>query len=124
MDPELGLLYFPGANPGPDLNGAVREGDNLYTSSVVALEAKTGKYRWHFQAVHHDIWDYGGSNPVILFDVMLNGQLRKGISHAPKSGYVYILDRITGKPLVGIEERPVPQLAIQENREDPTHSRR
>jgi alcohol dehydrogenase (cytochrome c) len=113
VDPELGLIYFPVANPGPDLNGAVREGDNLYTSSVVALEAATGKYRWHFQAVHHDIWDYGGSNPVVLFDVMLNGQLRKGISHAPKSAYVYILDRITGKPLVGIEERPVPQLEIQ-----------
>jgi quinohemoprotein ethanol dehydrogenase len=113
VDPELGLIYFPVANPGPDLNGAVREGDNLYTASVVALEAKTGKYRWHFQAVHHDIWDYGGSNPVVLFDVNINGVMRKGISHAPKSSYVYILDRITGKPLVGIEERPVPQLAIQ-----------
>jgi quinohemoprotein ethanol dehydrogenase len=113
VDPELGLIYFPVANPAPDLNGAVREGDNLYTSSIAALDVKTGKYRWHFQAVHHDIWDYGGSNPVILFDVMINGQPRKGISHAPKSGYVYILDRITGKPLVGIEERPVPQLAIQ-----------
>ncbi|MEJ0100029.1 MAG: PQQ-binding-like beta-propeller repeat protein [Pseudomonadota bacterium] len=113
VDPELGLIYFPVANPGPDLNGNVREGDNLFTSSIVALEAKTGKYRWHFQAIHHDIWDYGGSNPVVLFDVMVNGQLRKGLSHAPKSAYVYILDRVTGKPLVGIEERPVPQLEIQ-----------
>jgi alcohol dehydrogenase (cytochrome c) len=113
VDPELGLIYFPVANPAPDLNGAAREGDNLYTSSIVALEVKTGKYRWHFQAIHHDIWDYGGSNPVILFDTMVNGQPRKGISHAPKSGYVYILDRVTGKPLVGIEETPVPQLAIQ-----------
>jgi quinohemoprotein ethanol dehydrogenase len=113
IDPELGLLYFPVANPAPDLNGHVREGDNLFTSAVVALEAKTGKYRWHFQHTHHDIWDYGGSNPVVLFDVMINGQLRKGVSHAPKSGYVYILDRITGKPLVGIEERPVPQNASQ-----------
>mgnify|MGYP005811237771 CR=1 FL=1 len=113
VDPELGLIYFPVANPAPDLNGHNREGDNLYTSSVVALEVRTGKYRWHYQHTHHDIWDYGGANPVILFDVNINGQPRKGISHAPKSGYVYILDRVTGKPLVGIEERPVPQNASQ-----------
>lgn len=113
VDPELGLLYFPVANPAPDLNGHVREGDNLFTSSIVALEVKTGKYRWHYQVVHHDIWDYGGSNPVVLFDVPVNGVMRKGISHAPKSGYVYILDRVTGKPLIGIEERPVPQNASQ-----------
>ena len=113
VDPELGLIYFPVANPAPDLNGHVREGDNLFTSAVVALDAKTGKYRWHYQHTHHDIWDYGGANPVVLFDVMLGGQLRKGVSHAPKSGYVYILDRVTGKPLVGIEERPVPQNASQ-----------
>jgi quinohemoprotein ethanol dehydrogenase len=113
VDPELGLVYFPVANPAPDLNGHVREGDNLFTSSIVALEVKTGKYRWHFQHTHHDIWDYGGANPVILFDVEIDGQPRKGISHAPKSGYIYILDRVTGKPLVGIEERPVPQNASQ-----------
>ncbi len=113
VDPELGLLYITVANPAPDLNGHVRAGDNLYTSSIVALDVKTGKYRWHFQDTHHDIWDYGGANPIILFDVRINGQLRKGLSHAPKSGYVYILDRVTGKPLVGIEERPVPQNASQ-----------
>ena len=113
VDPELGLIYFPVANPAPDLNGHVRAGNNLFTSSIVALDVKTGKYRWHYQAIHHDIWDYGGANPVILFDVMVNGQLRKALSHAPKSGYVYILDRITGKPLIGIEERPVPQDASQ-----------
>lgn len=113
VDPELGLLYVAVANPAPDLNGHVREGDNLYTSSIVALDVKTGKYRWHFQHTHHDIWDYGGANPVILFDVTIDGQPRKGLSHAPKSGYVYILDRVTGKPLVGIEERPVPQNASQ-----------
>ena len=113
VDPELGLVYVPVANPSPDLNGHVREGDNLFTSSVVALEVETGKYRWHYQHTHHDIWDYGGANPVILFDVMINGRMRKGLSHAPKSGYVYILDRVTGKPLVDIEERPVPQNASQ-----------
>lgn len=113
VDPQLGLLYVAVANPSPDLNGHVREGDNLYTSSIVALDVKTGKYRWHFQHTHHDIWDYGGANPIILFDVSINGKPRRGLSHAPKSGYVYILDRVTGKPLVGIEERPVPQNASQ-----------
>ena len=113
VDPDLGLIYFPVANPAPDLNGAVRAGDNLFTSSIVALDVHTGEYRWHYQVIHHDIWDYGGSNPVVLFDVNIDGKPRKGLSHAPKSGYVYILDRETGKPLVGIEEQPVPQNASQ-----------
>jgi len=113
VDPALGLIYVAVANPAPDLNGHVREGDNLFTSSIVALEVKTGKYRWHYQHTHHDLWDYGGANPVVLFDVNINGKPRKGLSHAPKSGYVYILDRVTGKPLVGIKETPVPQNASQ-----------
>jgi quinohemoprotein ethanol dehydrogenase len=109
IDPELKLLYFSTGNPGPDLNGSVRPGDNLFSVSIVAIEAKTGKYRWHFQQVHHDLWDYDSPNPVVLFDAMYGGTLRKGIVEIGKTGYVYILDRVTGKPLVGIEERPVPQ---------------
>ncbi len=109
LDPELGLLYFSTANPGPDLNGSVREGDNLYTNSMVAIEAKTGKYRWHFQQVHHDIWDYDSPNPVILFDASYGGVARKGVVQVSKTGWAYILDRTNGKPLIGIEERPVPQ---------------
>ena len=109
VDPELGLVYFSTGNPGPDLNGSVRPGDNLFTVSMVAIEAKTGKYRWHFQQVHHDLWDYDSPNPVVLFDATVNGTLRKGIVEIGKTGYVYILDRVTGKPLVGIEERPVMQ---------------
>ena len=113
VDPELGLVYFSTGNPGPDLNGSVRSGDNLFTVSMVAIEAKTGKYRWHFQQVHHDLWDYDSPNPVVLFDAMVNGTLRKGIVEIGKTGYVYILDRVTGKPLVGIEERAVMQEARQ-----------
>ena len=64
-----GLLYFSTGNPGPDFNGSVRAGDNLFSVSMVAVEARTGKYRWHFQQVHHDLWDYDSPNPVILFDV-------------------------------------------------------
>jgi len=109
VDAELGLIYFSTGNPGPDFNGAVRAGDNLFSASIVALEARTGKYRWHFQEVHHDIWDYDAPNPVVLFDVEIDGRLRKGLAQVGKTGWAYILDRETGKPLIGIEERAVPQ---------------
>jgi alcohol dehydrogenase (cytochrome c) len=109
VDPELGLLYFSTGNPGPDYNGSVRAGDNLFTASIVAIDAKTGKYRWHFQQVHHDLWDYDGPSPVVLFDLELDGKMRKGLAQASKTGWVYILDRTNGTPLVGIDEKPVPQ---------------
>ncbi|HEU4616931.1 MAG TPA: PQQ-binding-like beta-propeller repeat protein, partial [Gammaproteobacteria bacterium] len=109
VDPEFGLLYFSTGNPGPDYNGSLRAGDNLFSSSIVALDAKTGKYRWHFQQVHHDLWDYDGPSPVVLFDLHVDGKLRHGLAQASKTGWVYILDRTNGQPLVGIEERPVPQ---------------
>jgi alcohol dehydrogenase (cytochrome c) len=109
FDPELGLIYFSTGNPGPDFNGAVRAGDNLFTASIVAVDAKTGKYRWHFQQVHHDIWDYDAPSPVVLFDIEIGGRARKALAQPAKTGWVYILDRVTGQPLVGIDERPVPQ---------------
>jgi quinohemoprotein ethanol dehydrogenase len=109
VDPQLGLLYFSTGNAGPDYGGAERAGDNLFTASIVAIEAKSGKYRWHFQQVHHDIWDYDSPNPVVLFDAPYDGTMRKGIAEISKTGWVYILDRATGKPLIGIDERPVPQ---------------
>ena len=91
----------------------MRAGDNLYSSSVLALDAKTGRYRWHYQEIHHDLWDYGAPNPVVLFDATVSGQPRKGLAQLNKDGYAYILDRVTGKPLIGIEERPVMQNAAQ-----------
>ena len=109
VDPELGLLYFSTGNPGPDFNGAVRAGDNLFSVSIVAIEAKTGTYRWHFQQVRHDLWDYDAPNPVVLFDIEVGGEMRRALAQASKTGWVYILDRATGEPIVGIEERPVPQ---------------
>ncbi len=109
VDPELGLVYFSTGNPGPDFNGSVREGDNLFSISMVAVDAHTGEYRWHFQQVHHDIWDYDASSPVVLFDIEIDGELRKAIAEPSKTGWVYILDRVNGEPLIGIEERPVLQ---------------
>jgi PQQ-dependent dehydrogenase (methanol/ethanol family) len=109
VDPELGLIYFATGNPGSALYGALRPGDNLFSDSIVALDVKTGHYRWHFQEVHHDLWDYDAANPVILFDAEVNGKMRKGVAQAGKTGWVYLLDRETGEPLIGIEERPVMQ---------------
>jgi len=109
IDPALGLIYFSTGNAGPDYGGGKRAGDNLFTASIVALDVKTGKYRWHFQQVHHDIWDYDSPNPVVLFDAPYRGQMRHGIAQISKTGWVYLLDRATGKPLLGIPERPVPQ---------------
>ena len=109
VDPELGLVYFSTGNPGPDFAGYVRAGDNLFTTSMLALDVYTGEYRWHFQQVHHDIWDYDAANPVVLFDIEIDGEMRQAVAEASKTGWVYILDRITGEPLLGMEERPVPQ---------------
>jgi quinohemoprotein ethanol dehydrogenase len=105
LDPQLGLVYFAVGNCGPDYDGSMREGDNLFCASVVALKAKTGEYAWHFQQVHHDIWDDDAASPVVLFDTVVNGEPHKGIAEAGRTGWVYILDRTNDKPLIGIEER-------------------
>jgi quinohemoprotein ethanol dehydrogenase len=109
VDLDLGLVYFSTGNAAPDYNGGFRAGDNLYAASMLAIDLSTGKYRWHFQQVHHDIWDYDAVNPVVLMDVNVGGRTRKAIVEVGKTGFAYILDRETGKPLVGIDEKPVPQ---------------
>lgn len=109
VDPKLGLLYFSTGNTSPDFDGSSRKGDNLFANSIVALDAKTGQYRWHYQQVHHDIWDLDSPSPVVLFDLKVNGKMRHALAEASKTGWVYILDRTNGKPLVGIAEKAVPQ---------------
>ena len=108
IDPELGLIYFATGNPGPEAGGMGidRPGDNLFSSSIVALTLD-GKYKWHFQQVHHDLWDFDCPSPVILFDQVYDGKKRKGIVEGCKTGWLYFLDRETGKPLIGIDEKPV-----------------
>jgi PQQ-dependent dehydrogenase (methanol/ethanol family) len=109
IDPELNLMYFSTGNAGPDLNGSKRAGDNLFTVSIVALDVNTGEYRWHFQQTRHDIWDYDSSSPVVLFDIEKDGVMRKGLSQISKSGYLFLLDRVTGEGLTPIIDTPVPQ---------------
>src|SRR4051812_5174019 len=113
VDPELGMLYLSTGNASPDDFGGARAGDNLFTSSIVAIDAKTGKYRWHYQLVHHDIWDYDAPSPVVLFDTKIKGQSRQALAEASKTGWVYILDRRNGKPIFPIPEKRVPQNAAQ-----------
>jgi quinohemoprotein ethanol dehydrogenase len=109
IDPDLGMLYFSTGNAGPDYDGSMRPGDNLFAASIVALDYKTGAYKWHFQEVHHDIWDFDAPSPTVLFDQMYNGVMRKGIYEPGKTGWVYWLDRTNGQPLIGINETPVEQ---------------
>jgi len=109
IDPDLGMLYFSTGNAGPDYDGSMRPGDNLFAASIVALDYKTGEYKWHFQEVHHDIWDFDAPSPTVLFDQTYNGVARKGIYESGKTGWVYFLDRTNGQPLVGINEMPVEQ---------------
>ncbi|HEV7666135.1 MAG TPA: PQQ-binding-like beta-propeller repeat protein, partial [Chloroflexota bacterium] len=113
IDPELGMLYFSTGNAGP-WEGSLRPGQSLFTSSIVALDIKTGAYKWHFQEVHHDIWDYDLPNPPAIYDTVINGQPRKGLYQASKTGWLYFLDRTNGQPLIGIDEKPVPQDARQQ----------
>jgi quinohemoprotein ethanol dehydrogenase len=108
IDPNLGLLYIVTGNPVP-WNGR-GPGDNLWTDSIVALHIQNGQFGWGFQTVHHDIWDYDVTNPPVLFDGTYGGQVRHGVAVASKTGWVYILDRATGKPLLGIPEKKVPQI--------------
>jgi quinohemoprotein ethanol dehydrogenase len=110
IDPELGLIYFSTGQPGPNSigMGADRPGDNLFSSSIVALHLD-GTYAWHFQQVHHDLWDFDCPSPVILFNQVYGGKVRKGIAEACKTGWIYILDRTDGAPLIGIDEKPVEQ---------------
>ena len=107
-DLELGYLYLPTNTPGPDYYGAHRLGDNLFAESVVALDLETGERVWHFQAVHHGLWDYDFPAASNLVDVVVDGRPVKALAQVSKQGFTYVFDRVTGEPLWPIEERPVP----------------
>ena len=108
-DPKRGLVFVPTGNPSPDLFNAVRHGFDYYGSSVVALSAKTGKVAWHFQTVHHDVWDYDVPAEPVAFQIPGVGGGRPGIAQITKMGFLFLLDRDTGKPLYPVDERPAPQ---------------
>jgi alcohol dehydrogenase (cytochrome c) len=97
IDPKLGLVIFSTGNPNPDLDGTIRSGDNLYTDSIVALDVHSGELKWYYQEVKHDVWDYDAVSNVVLFDVHQNGETIPAAAEAGKVGWVFILDRRTGK---------------------------
>jgi glucose dehydrogenase len=109
VDEELGLVYLPVESPTSDFYGGHRPGNNLFGESLVCIDLKTGKRKWHFQIVHHPIWDYDLSSAPLLADINVNGQMIKAVALPSKEAFLYVFDRVTGQPVWPIEERPVPK---------------
>jgi quinoprotein glucose dehydrogenase len=120
IDPQRNTLYAVFDSPIPDYYGGARHGDNLFANSVVALDAETGAYKWHFQTTHHDLWDYDIPAPPGLLDVPVGGRMTPVLAVAHKTGYMYVLNRDDGKPVFGIEERPVPASDVPGEQSSPT----
>jgi quinoprotein glucose dehydrogenase len=119
-DEELGYVYVPLSAPSNSLYGGHRPGANLYSDSLVALSAKTGKRIWHFQMVHHDLWDYDNVGPPVLGDITVGGKRIRAVMQANKTGFLYVFDRVTGQPVWPIEERPVPASTVPGEQASPT----
>jgi len=109
IDEKRGIAYIPLASPRYDFYGANRKGQDLFGNSLVALDARTGKRLWHFQFVHHDLWDYDTPEAPKLLTVRHNGKMVDAVAQATKMGFLFVFDRVTGAPLWPIEERPVPK---------------
>ncbi|HEY2152087.1 MAG TPA: PQQ-binding-like beta-propeller repeat protein [Vicinamibacterales bacterium] len=109
VDEELGLVYLPIEDPTSDLYGGHRPGNNLYGDSLVCVDLKTGQKKWHYQIVHHPIWDYDMPAAPLLADINVNGKQVKAVAQATKQGILYVFDRVTGVPVWPMEEKPVPQ---------------
>ncbi|HXV65314.1 MAG TPA: PQQ-binding-like beta-propeller repeat protein, partial [Vicinamibacteria bacterium] len=112
IDAERGLVYLPVGTPNNDFYGGHRKGDNLFAESIVCLDARTGKRVWHFQIVHHGVWDYDLASPPNLVTLSVEGRRIDAVAVVAKTGFTYVFDRVTGKPVWPIEERPVPGSAV------------
>src|SRR5579871_4480190 len=120
VDEKRGIAYFPVSSAKYELYGGDRPGNNLFADSLLALDARTGKYLWHFQTVHHDIWDYDPAGAPQLATVKHDGKSVDIVALATKTGFLYVFDRVTGKPLWPIEERPVPKSEVPGEWTSPT----
>jgi len=120
VDPEAGLVYLPCESPTIDTYGGNRPGNNLYAETLVAVDLKTGKKKWHFQLVHHPIWDHDISSAPLLIDATINGRLRKLVAQPTKQSFLYVFDRITGEPIWPMPEKPVPQSDVPGEKTSPT----
>jgi quinoprotein glucose dehydrogenase len=119
-DADLGLVYVPVEMPTGDYYGGHRPGGTLFSDSIVALDYRTGKRKWHYQTVHHDLWDWDLACAPMLFDMTLNGRMVKAIAQPTKHAFLFVLNRETGEPIWPIEERPVPQSDVPKERSSPT----
>ncbi len=119
-DDETGLVYLPGTCPTNNFYGGDRPGDNLFGNALICVDASTGLRRWHFQFVHHDIWDYDLPCAPNLVDITVGGRRIKAVAQVTKSGFTFVFDRLTGQPVWPIEERPVPQSELKGERTSPT----
>jgi quinoprotein glucose dehydrogenase len=119
-DEELGYVYLPVGTPMNDFYGGKRLGDNLFADSLVVVEAATGKRVWHYQFTHHPIWDYDPPGAPNLINIKVNGRTVRAVAQITKQGYIFTFDRVTGKPVWPIEERPVPQSILPGERTAPT----
>jgi len=119
-DEDAGLVYLPIEDPTSDFYGGHRPGNNLFGDSLVCVDVKTGQRKWHFQIVHHPIWDYDLSSAPILLDINVNGKPIKAVALPSKEAFLYVFDRITGQPVWPIEERPVPQSDVPMEKTSPT----
>ncbi len=120
VDEERGLVFVPTSSPSPDFYGGERPGDNRYANSVVALDAATGSVVWHFQTVHHDVWDYDVPAQPGLYEAAYGSEPVPVVVQATKMGLVFVLDRETGEPVIPVEERPVPQYGAEGEQLSPT----
>ena len=120
VDEDLGLVYLPVETPTSDFYGGHRPGDNLFAESLVCVDLKTGQRKWHFQLVHHPLWNYDMSSAAILADITVDGRPIKAVAVPGKQGALYVFDRVTGKPVWPIEERPVPQSDVPGEKTSPT----
>jgi quinoprotein glucose dehydrogenase len=120
VDAKRGIVYMPFGAPANDRWGGDRAGNNLFSSSIVAADATTGKYLWHFQVTHHDIWDYDTQSAPLLFEAKVGGKSQPAVAITNKSGLLFVLNRVTGKPIFPIEERAVPQSTTPGERTSPT----
>ena len=120
VDQERGMVYLPVGSPAYDFYGGDRKGKNLYGNSLVALNAATGKLIWYFQMVHHDLWDYDLPAQPSLIDLRVNGRTIPAVVEVTKMGFVFVFNRVTGKSLFPIEERPVPQSEVPGEQTWPT----
>ena len=111
-DDDLGIVYIPIGTPTNDWYGGLRKGDNLFAESLVAVRADNGELLWHFQAVHHGVWDYDLPAAPTLVDITVDGKPIKALAQISKHGFTYVFDRVTGEPVWPIEERPVPQSTV------------